>query len=268
MRGLGIAGSGRTARPFFSRLQAAGLDASSFGNPPAGPTAFERPANDAEAFARGLSTLILVPVDIAEAESLLFETQGFAKRAPALKTIVICATLSPRYVRALRGRIPNHIALIDAPHVGTLRAAEEGRLSFFLGGDRDEIARLSPVFGHLGRKLVRMGGFGTAMAAKVMNDFLAASSNAMTRIALDWAEAQGIEDAPLLEMTGDVFSGLTVPGFDLADFGKGGHGSDHCITSLVKEVESALDTALAGAHLTPPRALDDVFRHMKARPLH
>ncbi|OYX40915.1 MAG: hypothetical protein B7Z02_17475 [Rhodobacterales bacterium 32-67-9] len=268
MRGLGIAGSGRAARRFLSRLQAAGIGAAGFGLPAPGVGQGQRTADDAEGFTRGLTTLILVPADIAEAEALLFEAQGFAKRVPTLRTIVIVATLSPRYVRALRGRIAAGIALIDAPFSGTMRAAEEGRLSFFLGGSREEIARLAPVFGQLGRKTIRMGSFGTAMAAKVMNDFLAASSTAMTRIALDWAEAQGIEEFKLLEMTGGHFAGLSLSGYDLVDFGAGGHGTDDCITTLVQEVEAALDTALAAAHLTPPRALDDVFRSIKARPLH
>lgn len=268
MRGLGIAGSGRAARPFLSRLQSAGIVAAGFGLPAPGTGTRDRAADGCEGFARGLTTLILVPADIAEAEALLFEAQGFAKRVPSLRTIVIAATLSPHYVRALRGRIAAGIALVDAPFSGTMRAAEEGRLSFFLGGGKDEIAGLAPVFGQLGRKVIRMGGFGTAMAAKVMNDFLAASSTAMTRIALDWAEAQGIEDAQLLDMTDGLFSGLTLTGYDLTDYGAGGHASDDCITTLVKEVEAALDTALAGAHLTPPRALEDVFRSMKTRPLH
>ncbi|WP_347311093.1 NAD(P)-binding domain-containing protein [Defluviimonas sp. SAOS-178_SWC] len=263
MRGLGIAGSGRAARPFLSRLQAAGIGAASFAVPGSGAGPLDR-----DGFARGLTTLILVPADIAEAEALLFEAQGFAKRVPSLKTVVIAATLSPRYVRALRGRIAASIALVDAPYSGTMRAAEEGRLSFFLGGGKDEIASLAPIFGQLGHKAARMGGFGTAMAAKVMNDFLAASTTAMTRIALDWAEAQGIEDAQLLDMTECLFSGRALPGCDMVDYGAGCLASDDCIATLVKEVESALDTALAGAHLTPPRALDDVFRSMKARPLH
>jgi hypothetical protein len=103
------------------------------------------------------------------------------------------------------------------------------------------------------------------MAAKVMNDFLAASSNAMTRIALDWAEAQGIDEARLLDVAGETLPGLTGAGLDAADHGQGG---DDCVIALVREVEIALDNALAGAHLTPPRALEDVFRGLRQRHLH
>jgi 3-hydroxyisobutyrate dehydrogenase-like beta-hydroxyacid dehydrogenase len=248
MGGLGIAGSGRVARVFRARLAAAGL-------------ATGAAAGDLTA----LRTLLLVPSDIGDCENLLFEAEGFAKKAPALQTIVLAATLSPRYVRALRGRIRTEVTLVDAPFTGSLRAAEEGRLTFFLGGRKDEVDRLLPVFDRLGAKAIRMGGFGAGMAAKLMNDFLAASSTAMTRIALDWAEAQGIDEARLLDVAGETLPGLAGAGPDSLDHGPAG---DDCVTALVREVEIALDNALAGAHLTPPRALEDVFRGLRQRHLH
>lgn len=246
--GLGIAGSGRVARIFQARLAAAGL----------------APRAAAEDMA-ALGTLLLVPSDIGDCESRLFEAEAFARRAPALRTIVLAATLSPRYVRALRGRIRAEVALVDAPFSGSLRAAEEGRLVFFLGGRREEIDGLAPLFDRLGSKAIRMGGFGAGMAAKVLNDFLVASSRAMTRIALDWAEAQGIDEARLLDIAGDARPGLAAAGPETADPAQ---IADGCMTALVRDVEIALDNALAGAHLTPPRALEDVFRGLRQRHLH
>ena len=268
MHGIGIAGSGRVARPFVARLRAAGILADAFGLPPLDGAAGDTSEADVSAFAHGLRCLILTPRDIAESEALLFEEQAFAKRCDALETIVIAATLSPRYVRALRARIADRIALIDAPFTGTLRAAEDGRLSFFLGGRDADIRAAAPIFDHLGRRATRMGAFGAAMAAKVMNDCLAASSTAMTRIALDWAEAQGIDEAQLLEMTGGTLGGLIMPGYDMIDFGATQHSGEESVTALVRDVENALDAALAGAHLNRPRAIDDVSRGMKSRALH
>ncbi|MCB2116680.1 MAG: NAD(P)-dependent oxidoreductase [Rhodobacteraceae bacterium] len=250
---IAIAGGARAARAFAARLAAAGFQVEN--------------AQSRAATGSSARTLLLVPQDLAECEALLFETQALARRQPAFERIVIAATLSPRYMRALRGRISPSIVLLDAPFSGTSRAAEQGRLSFFLGGRADDIAALQPVLAHLGRRAVRMGGFGAATAAKVMNDFLAASSNAMTRIALDWAEAQGIDEARLVDMTGETLGGLVATGHDLPEAALSGSGDD-CVTSLVREVEIALDNALAGAHLTPPRALEDVFRGLRQRHLH
>lgn len=245
---LGIAGSNRFARTFHTRLVAAGL---------APRTADEDIA--------GLRTLLLVPSDIGDCERLLFEAEGFAKKIPTLRTIVLAATLSPRYVRALRGRIRTEVALVDAPFNGTLRMAEEGRLTFLIGGRREDVACLAPVFDRLGTKAIRMGSYGAGMAAKVMNDFLAASSHAMTRIAIDWAQAQGIDEARMLDIAGESLWGRAGAWGETAECR---HGSDDCVAALVREVEIALDNALTGAHLTPPRALEDVFRGLRQRHLH
>ena len=262
---VGIAGRGRAARPFLEHLLNAGVAVAGYG------FAQGREAGDmsAASFIDGLDTLILLPVDIAEAEALLFEEEAFAKTAPHLSRIVISATLSPRYVRALRGRIAPGIALIDAPFVGGQRAIEEARVNFFLGGPADDVRRVTPIFELLGRCAARMGDFGTAMAAKVMNDFLAASSNAMTRIALDWAQAQGIDEARMVEMTGGVFAQTPATlNQEIIEFMQPGSGDASCVSTLVKDVECALDTALASAHLTPPGAFETLFGSMKSRAIH
>jgi len=259
MRGVRIAGSGRAARIFHARLSAAGFAVDLVD--PAAKGAGVAGCDDA-------GTLLLVPHDLAECEALLFETQALAKRTPAPATIVIAATLSPRYIRALRGRINASIALADAPFSGTQRAAQEGRLAFLLGGRPEDIERLQPLFDHLGHRSPRVGAFGAATAAKVMHDFLAASSNAMTRIALDWAEAQGIDEARLLDIVGDTVPAPSSAASDVLDAAVTCPGNDGCVGALVREIEIALDNALAGAHLTPPQALEDVFRGLKQRHLH
>lgn len=266
MAALGIAGSGRVARSFATRLGEAGLEVRTFGIATVDSPA-DRSARAAQRFASGLKTLILVPADIAETEALLFEEQAFARNPKSLTTIVIAATLSPRYVRALRGRIDPKIALVDAPVIGTGRSADRGALTVFVGGSPEAIETLAPVFGKIARKTVRMGGFGAAMAAKVMNDFLAATTSAVTRIALDWAEAQGIDEARIVELAGRGGEGAETPE-DAPTFCPIGKATEDSITLLVNEVEHAFDAALAGAHLTPPRAYEDLMRSAKARHLH
>jgi 3-hydroxyisobutyrate dehydrogenase-like beta-hydroxyacid dehydrogenase len=266
MDGIGIAGSGRIARSFAARLVEAGLKVGTFGvSMP--DVAADRSARAAQRFVSGLRTLILVPADIAETEALLFEEQGFARNPKSLTTIVIVATLSPRYVRALRGRIDGQITLIDAPAIGTGRIADEGRLTLFLGGPPDRIAAIKPLFDIIAKKTLRMGGFGSAMAAKVMNDFLSATTTAVTRIALDWAEAQGIDEARIVELAGRGGEGLDMPE-DVPTYCPIGQQTEESITMLIHEVENAFDTALAGAHLTPPRAFEDMMRNVKTRHLH
>ena len=61
---------------------------------------------DLSAIAPRLETLFSVVRDANETDALLFETQNLIAAAPALRRIFICSTLSPRYVKALRARVP------------------------------------------------------------------------------------------------------------------------------------------------------------------
>ncbi len=257
---LGIAGSNPAAASFLTRLRSAGIETRVFG---------AHPGPDAEADdPSGLRVLILMPGDIQESEALLFESAAFARNAPDLEAIILSATLSPRYVRALRARISTKIALIDAPFVGSARLAEAEQPSLLLGGDPQEIAKLRPVLDVLGRTCTVMGGFGTAMAAKALQDCLAAATSAMTRSAADWAEAQGIEEVRLAELLEATF-GRNMPCMrDPASLVAKALPGDNAGAVLVKNVEAALDTALAGVHLTPPRSFEEALATIRARLLH
>jgi 3-hydroxyisobutyrate dehydrogenase-like beta-hydroxyacid dehydrogenase len=251
---IAVSGTNFTAKPFLSALHQNGWQVRNLN------------AGDS---AEGVTALLFLPRDIMESERLLFETEAWAKTLPTLQTIIIAATLSPRYVRALRGRIARRINLIDAPVIGAQRTVESGQASFLVGGPVDALDRLQPLFALLGTNTTRMGDFGTAMAAKALQDCLSAASSALTRSALDWAEAQGIEETrlvPLLEATfgGGIRRSLTDPATLVANALPG----DNAGAVLVKNVGSALDTALKGQHLNPPRGFDGAFASVRTRHLH
>jgi 3-hydroxyisobutyrate dehydrogenase-like beta-hydroxyacid dehydrogenase len=257
---FGIAGSNPAAPAFLTRLRAAEMDLRVLG-PYLG-------ASDGQDDYTGLRRLLLMPRDIMESEALLFEEAAFARNAPDLEVIVISATLSPRYVRALRARISHKIALIDAPFVGNSRLMETEKPSFLLGGEAKAIAKMQPVFDILGHSSAVMGHFGTAMAAKALQDCLAAASSAMSRSASDWAEAQGIEEAQLLELLQATFGKNMPCSRDPASLVTKALPGDNAGAVLVQHVEAALDTALAGVHLNPPRNFDQAFATIKSRLLH
>ncbi len=270
VQGIGVAGNMRIASAWIRLWNEEGIRARAFdprgiaASAPGGTA-----TQDADSFRNGLKTLFVCTDDLLECENLLIDGPAFARTAPDLDTIVIAATLPPRFVKALRGRIRPQITLIDAPWSGTMRMAQRGALTMLLGGPSDAVIALTPLLAPLTAATERMGAFGSAMAAKVMKDFLAASSTAMTRLALDWAQAQGIEERRLLNVI-EAARGSIASGADLPD-----HNpqimpqlSEGVMAALVKEVECAFDAALTGASLTPPGALRHVVTAARGRPLH
>jgi len=259
MEGVGIAGCGRMGLPMLEALRATGIDARGFDVAP-------RPGvmGDPAAFADGLRVLITVVRDAAQTDDVLFGAQGFAA-APGLEAVIVCSTLSPRYVLGLRDRLPG-LTLIDAPMSGAQVAAREARLSFMLGGEAAVLDAHQPLFDAMGAHFHRMGGFGAGMQAKVLNNLLAASNTAMTRLALDWADAAGLDEAALLALI-HTSSGQNwfASHFDAIEFARDGWAADNTIGILQKDVAAALDAAPEAAETELPEAVMRAIRRLTPR---
>ncbi len=264
---IGVAGCGRMGAPMLAALRAGGLDARGYDVRPPSEFGELTPAmtDDAGAFAADLSVLFTVVRDIDQTEDVLFGAQNFSA-APHLTHIVICSTLSPNYVIALRDRIADHIALVDAPMSGAQIAAREARLSFMLGGDAADLQSLHPALQAMGQHFHHMGPFGAGMQAKVLNNLLAAGSTAMTRLVLDWADQAGLDETALLNLIA-TSSGQNwfASGYDKIEFARDGYSEDNTIGILVKDVNSALDSAPDGADTSLPETVRDLIRDLKPR---
>lgn len=221
--------------------------------------------DDPDAFSPGLRHLFTVVRDIPQTEDVLFSDQAFLTRAPDLESVIICSTLSPRYTRDLRARVPDHIRLIDAPMSGAQIAAENARLSFMLGGAEEDLDHLHPAFTAMGAHFHRMGPFGMGMQAKVLNNMLAAAHTALTRQVLDWAAEAGLDQKRFLDLV-HTSSGQNwfASGFDDIEFARDGYAEDNSIGILVKDVESALDALPESADTRIPEALKTVLATLKS----
>ena len=258
---VGVAGCGRMGKPMLDQLRKAGFTARGFD-----PVAGRGDDADLATFADGLTVLITVVRDTDQTDDVLFGAQNLCA-CPSLQTIIISSTLSPKYVTALRARVPARIALIDAPMSGAQVKAAAGTLSFMIGGSDADIAAHMPLFNAMGQDFHMMGGYGAGMAAKVLNNLLAASHTAMTRTVLDWADAAGINEQRLLDLI-HTSSGQNwlASGFDDIEFARDGYGDDNSIGILVKDVAAGLDMAPAGADTTLPQTVQAVLRTLPPRP--
>lgn len=265
---IGVAGCGRMGLPMAKALKESGFRVQGFDVRPLpefGEFQTSMATNPTD-FANDLTILFTVVRDQHQTDDVLFGAQNLIAKADQLTHIVISSTLSPKYVRALRDRIPQHIQLIDAPMSGAAIAAEEKRLSFMLGGEIDDIAHIQPYLNAMGKHFHMMGGFGTGMAAKVLNNLLAASSTAATRLVLDWADELGIEETRLLDLM-HTSSGQTWFGsnFNDIEFARDGFDAENTIGILKKDVEAAMDGAPDNADLNLPLTLIEMLEKLRPR---
>lgn len=259
---IGVAGCGRMGAPMLEALrdatQARGFDV-------VAKDAAHITTNSA-AFASDLHTLFSVVRDADETDALLFTRQRLVETAPDLTRIFICSTLSPRYVRDLRARVPEHITLIDAPMSGAQIAAQNRSLSFMLGGSDRDIRDAMPLLAMMGKHMHQMGPYGAGMQAKVLNNLLAASHTAMTRLVLDWADDAGLDTDRLLGLI-HTSSGQNwlASGYHEIEFARDGFAPDNSIGILVKDVAAALDAAPDGADVSLPQTVQAAIRALRPR---
>ena len=241
---VGVAGCGRMGAPMAQNLINAGFDVAGldilesqcFGN-------LEPIMTDTIDFASRCKIIISVVRDKEQTEELLFSRQAIIKREPrSIHTIIICSTLSPSYLLCLKDRLPKSITLVDAPMSGASIAAEEGRLSFMLGGDEEILNRLNPLFLAMGKHIHRVGPFGSGMTAKVLNNFCAATSIASTRMVLDWALSLGIDRSSLLAIINDSSGQNWVSSnFEELEFSRDGYDPNNTIGIVAKDLLSLFE---------------------------
>jgi len=265
---IGVAGCGRMGLPMAKALRDAGFNIQGFDVRPLtkfGSFQNSMTLNPTD-FGKDLTILFTVVRDQQQTDDVLFHTQNLIAKADKLTHIIISSTLSPKYVRELRDRVPQHIRLIDAPMSGAAIAAEEKRLSFMLGGEPEDITHIQPYLNAMGKHFHLMGGFGAGMAAKVLNNLLAASSTVATRLALDWADALGIDETRLLNLM-HTSSGQTWFGsnFNDIEFARDGFDSENTIGILKKDVEAAMDGAPDNADLNLPLTLIAMIEKLTLR---
>jgi len=265
---VGVAGCGRMGLPMARAMARAGFDVRGFDVRPVAEFGdfASRMEPDPATFAAHAEVLFTVVRDTRQTDDLLFDAQALLRRDHAVRMLIVCSTLSPRYVHALAGRLPPGVRLMDAPMSGAQVAAEEARLAFMLGGDPADLDALDPLLRAMGTRFHRMGPAGAGMTAKVLNNLVAATSTAATRLALDWADRLGVDERRLLALMQDS-SGQTWfgSGFEWIEFARDGYDPENTIGILRKDVESALDALDPADRAGLPEAVIAALLSLKPR---
>lgn len=147
----------------------------------------------AEAAARAEVVITMV----SDAEALNDVTEGpagIAAGAGTTSTVVEMSTVGPAAIERLRSAVPERTGLLDAPVLGSLREAESGSLTIFVGGPRPLFDQAKPVLSELGTP-IHAGNLGCGAAAKLVAntahfDTLATLGEAValsTGLGLSWA---------------------------------------------------------------------------------
>jgi L-threonate 2-dehydrogenase len=213
-------------------------------------------ADSVAAAADGADTLIVMTVNVDQAEDVIFSQGGLAGLAPN-GTVIVMATCAPARIAQLAERVAAAgRGFIDAPVSGGVVGAEAGSLSIMAAAPKAVLETRRAVLETLGSGLVVVGerpGQGAAM--KIVNQLLCGVHIAVAAEGLAFAERQGIDPALAL----DILSGSAASSWMLKNRGPRMVGIDPSVTSavdiFVKDLGLVLDAGRSAKMGLPLAAL-------------
>jgi 3-hydroxyisobutyrate dehydrogenase-like beta-hydroxyacid dehydrogenase len=157
---------------------------------------------DAFSVAGELSGLIVVVMNAAQAEAVLFGEHGIVDRLAQKSVVILCVTVAPNYARSVADRCAKRgVFFLDAPISGGSVKAANGKLSVMASGTQGAFAAARPALDAIAETVFELGheaGAGSAM--KAVNQMLAGVHIATMAEAMTFAISQGIEPATFMEV--------------------------------------------------------------------
>jgi 3-hydroxyisobutyrate dehydrogenase len=196
---VGFIGLGRMGEPMVRRLAANGVAVRGHD---AAPGVAQRlsdvltPAGSAAEAADGAPVVILMLPD----SDVVEKVAGDLRETLAAGTLLVDMSSSePLRTRALAGRLAERgVTLVDAPVSGGVSGARAGTLTIMVGGPADEVRRLTPLLGHMGR-VRHVGPVGAGHALKALNNLMSAAHLLASSEAILAGERFGLDPAVIVE---------------------------------------------------------------------
>ncbi len=209
-------------------------------------------ADSPAAVAAGCALLIVVVVDAAQTEAVLFGPAGAAAALPPGATVMLCPTIGPADVEQLAARLAEAgLGCLDAPMSGGPARARDGSMSLMVAAPLALWAAHQRLLQHVATRLFHVGERpGDGARTKLVNNLLAATNLAAAAEAIALAQQLGLDGAQTLAVI-EQSSGHSWIGADRMARALAGDFAPRAHTTLLAK-DSALALAMAAeAGITP-----------------
>ncbi|WP_082968313.1 NAD(P)-dependent oxidoreductase [Mycobacterium scrofulaceum] len=197
---IGFVGAGRMGRPMVARLVAAGHDVRVVGRTAEKRSDLEQLGAHAVAdpveVCRCADVVVLcVFTDLQLREVYL--DGGLLAAMPPGSVLVVHTTAGPNTVDALAAHAEG-VDVVDAPVSGGPHDIAAGRLTLFVGGAEDAVARVRTVLACYGDPVLHVGPRGSGEKVKLVNNALFAGHIGLLAEAVRLGERLGVAESTLL----------------------------------------------------------------------
>ena len=200
---VGMIGAGRMGQPMIGHLARKGFEVSAYDVDAAKRVPVEakggrwQPALDE--LARSSEVVLICVGYDRELRELLSPGGGLADLAPGA-IVAVLSTVNPSTVVALaEAGAKRGVHVVDSTVCRGGKAADEGTLLSFVGGDAAVVERLRPVLAAYSTDIVHTGAVGTAQVAKAANNMIMWSCLIANHEALALAQRHGMDPERLRE---------------------------------------------------------------------
>lgn len=207
MTNVGFFGLGHMGLPMAARLVAAGHQVRGFDVTPSASAKARDAGVPLAASAAGAVAGAEVVITMLPAGRFVLEAYagpgghgGLVDLAPPDSLFIDCSTISVAEARTAHAYADNAAQRsLDAPVSGGVVGAEQGTLTFMVGGAEEDFARAEPLLAAMGTRIVHCGGEGLGQAAKSCNNMILGVSQIVVAEAFVLAERLGLSHRALYD---------------------------------------------------------------------
>jgi L-threonate 2-dehydrogenase len=149
-----------------------------------------------------LNVAVVVVLNAAQANAVLFGEDGIVPRMTAGSCIISCSTVPPDFAREMGSHCARcGVLYLDAPISGGSVKAAVGQLTMMASGSPKAFSAARPILDAMAETVIELGeALGAASAMKAVNQLLAGVHIASMAEAVTFGMTQGIEPAQTIEV--------------------------------------------------------------------
>lgn len=205
MTNIAVFGLGAMGFGVASSLLKAGHTTHGFDVVPAQMARFQSDGGaegDLQEVAPKLDAVVVVVLNAAQTESVLFGEEGLVPRLPKGAVVLACATVPPEFARQMEAQCAEHgVLYLDAPISGGAVKAASGQLSVMASGTPEAFTAAQGVLDAIAETVFTLGdSAGAGSAMKAVNQLLAGVHIATMAEALTFGMTQGVSPDKFVEV--------------------------------------------------------------------
>ena len=220
------------------------------------------PCASPSAMAREVDVIIVLVVNAAQVEAVLFGAEGGAPALAKGSVVILSSPLAPDYVEALAPRLAAlQLGLLDAPVSGGPARAAAGTITIMVAGAADDYQRCAGLLENISGKVFHLGDVpGTASKMKLVNNLLAGVNVAAAAEAMALAIRVGLDPRMVFDVVNESSGASWMFRDRIARVLQGDYSPRAAIPILTKDLGLANDLATENAFpLAIGRHVHEIF---------